>query len=156
MSTEVSLASGKSFEIHWHMIYYGTAFGEKDFFLQNLFLGAFSIFRKATASFFVSVRPSILLSECNYFDFWGFFFLSLFSFLFFQKSVENIQVSLKSDKNNGHYTWRPVYIFDHVSLSSSYNEKFLIGKDAETVKTCVLCSGTFFESRALVKWCRDI
>jgi hypothetical protein len=27
---------------------------------------------------------------------------------FFRKSVEKIQVSLKSDKNNGSFTWRPV------------------------------------------------
>ena len=37
----------------------------------------------------------------------------------FQKSVEKIQVSLKSDKNNRYFTWRPIYIFDHISLSSS-------------------------------------
>jgi len=33
--------------------------------------------------------------------------------------VEKIQFSLKSDKNNGHFTWRPTYIFDHISLSYS-------------------------------------
>ena len=38
---------------------------------------------------------------------------------FFLKSVEKIQVPLKSDKNNGYFTWRPIYIFDHISLSSS-------------------------------------
>jgi len=32
--------------------------------------------------------------------------------------LEN-QVLLESDKNNGYFTWRPVYIFDHISLSSS-------------------------------------
>jgi len=38
----------------------------------------------------------------------------------FRKSVEKIQVSLKSDKNNGYFTWcRPIYIFNHISLSSS-------------------------------------
>jgi len=30
-----------------------------------------------------------------------------------------VQVSLKSDKNNGYITWRPVHNFDHISLSSS-------------------------------------
>jgi hypothetical protein len=29
----------------------------------------------------------------------------------FRKSVEKIQISLKSDKNKGHFTWRPRYIF---------------------------------------------
>jgi len=37
----------------------------------------------------------------------------------FRKSVESLQDSLKCDKNNGHFTWRPIYIFDHTSLSSS-------------------------------------
>jgi len=36
----------------------------------------------------------------------------------FRKSVQRIQVSLKSNKNNGYFTWRPIYIFDHISLSS--------------------------------------
>jgi hypothetical protein len=27
----------------------------------------------------------------------------------FLKRVEKIQVSLKSDRNNGHFTWRPMY-----------------------------------------------
>jgi len=39
----------------------------------------------------------------------------------FRKSVEKIQVSLKSGKNNGRFTCRTirVYAFDHISLSSS-------------------------------------
>ena len=32
-----------------------------------------------------------------------------------RKSFEKIRVSLKSDKNNGHFTWRPIYSFDLVS-----------------------------------------
>jgi len=27
-----------------------------------------------------------------------------------RKSVQKIQVSLKNDTNNGHFTWRPMYI----------------------------------------------
>ena len=38
----------------------------------------------------------------------------------FRKSVDKIQVSSKSDKNNGYFTWRPIYIFDHIWLISSY------------------------------------
>jgi len=34
----------------------------------------------------------------------------------FLKCVEKFQVSLKSDKNNGYFTWRPIYI--------SYDEKY--------------------------------
>jgi len=38
---------------------------------------------------------------------------------FFGKSDEKIQLLLKSRKNNGYFTWTPIYIFDHASLSSS-------------------------------------
>jgi len=39
-----------------------------------------------------------------------------------KKSVEKIQVTLKSGKNIEYCTWRPIYIFDHISLTP-YNEK---------------------------------
>ena len=38
---------------------------------------------------------------------------------FIRKSVGKIQVSLKSDKNNGYFAWTPIYIYDNISLSSS-------------------------------------
>jgi hypothetical protein len=37
----------------------------------------------------------------------------------FWRSVDKIQVLLKSAKNNGYFTGRPIYIFDHISLSYS-------------------------------------
>jgi len=40
----------------------------------------------------------------------------------FRKSVKKIQVPIKSDKNNGYVTWRPIYVSDHISLISSLNE----------------------------------
>ena len=36
----------------------------------------------------------------------------------FRKSVEKIQISLKSDKNNGYFTWRHFDISDDTSLNS--------------------------------------
>jgi hypothetical protein len=36
-----------------------------------------------------------------------------------QKSVDKIEVSLKSDKKNGYFTWRPLYIYDNISLNLS-------------------------------------
>ena len=30
----------------------------------------------------------------------------------------NIQASLKSDKNNGYFTWRPMYMYGNISLIS--------------------------------------
>jgi hypothetical protein len=47
------------------------------------------------------------------FDLWGFFW----------KSVGKIQISLKSDKNNVYFTWRPMHICGNISLNSSEIEK---------------------------------
>ena len=38
---------------------------------------------------------------------------------YFRKSAEKIKFSLKVDKNNGHFTWSPLYIFYYISLISS-------------------------------------
>jgi len=43
--------------------------------------------------------------------------------IIFQQYLVKLQVSSKSDKNDGYFTLRPIYIFDDISLSSSYNEK---------------------------------
>jgi hypothetical protein len=43
----------------------------------------------------------------------GFSWNLVFVFFFFRKSVEEIQVSFKSDENNGHFTWRQMKIFDY-------------------------------------------
>jgi hypothetical protein len=65
--------------------------------VTDWFLGAFAKLRKATISFVMSVRPSAwnnsALTER---------ILIKFDILeFSRKSIEKIQVSLKSDKNNG-------------------------------------------------------
>jgi len=41
-----------------------------------------------------------------------------------RKTVEKIQVSLKSDKNYGYFTWILIYVFNHISMNSSQNEQF--------------------------------
>jgi len=46
-------------------------------------------------------------------------FHEIFYLRTFRKSVHKIQVSLKSNRNKGYFTWRPIYIFDHISLISS-------------------------------------
>ena len=87
------------------------------------FLGAFAKLRKVTTS----IVMSVLLSVCPYVrpsackttrlsrD--GYAQNLIFEF-FSRKSVEEIQISLKSNNNNRHYTWRPICIFDHISLIS--------------------------------------
>jgi hypothetical protein len=85
------------------------------------FLGAFSKLPKVTISLVTSVRLSFWLSTWNSsatterifmkFDTWG----------LLEKTVEKIPVSLKSDKNNGYFTWRSVYVYNSgdVAVNSS-------------------------------------
>jgi hypothetical protein len=42
----------------------------------------------------------------------------------FRKSVEKIKVSLKSEKNNGYFVWRPTYVYDNILRSYFWNEKY--------------------------------
>jgi len=83
--------------------------------------GAFTKLRRATITFVMSVhlpiRPSVRMErlDSHWTDLHNILYLSIFRI-----SVEKIQVSLKTDKNNGHITWRPVYIYYNIiSLTSS-------------------------------------
>jgi hypothetical protein len=62
------------------------------------------------------VCPSVRMEQLGsrWTDFHEILYLSIF-----QTYVEKIQVSLKSDKNNGYFTCRPTYIYDNISLSSA-------------------------------------
>ena len=57
------------------------------------------------------VRPSVRLTAWNNSAPTGRIFTKFDIWVFFEKTVENIQVglSLKSDKNKGYFTWRPIY-----------------------------------------------
>jgi hypothetical protein len=63
-----------------------------------------------------SVLPSVRLEQLgsHWKDFRQILYLSIF-----RKSLEKIHVSLKSDKNNGYFKWKPIYTFDHTLLSFS-------------------------------------
>jgi hypothetical protein len=87
---------------------------------------AFAKFRKATIRSTMSVRLSVpphetIFSHCT--DFHEIWYLSIS-----RKSVEDTQISLKSDKNNQLSEWRTIYIFGHISLSFSENEKKIVEK----------------------------
>ena len=60
----------------------------------------------------------------------------------FRKSVQKIQVSFKSDKNNGYFTWRPVRIYDRIWLKlilrMRISEKFV-----DTIKTHFMFNNFF-------------
>jgi hypothetical protein len=49
----------------------------------------------------------------------GRIFVKFHVWVFFEKSVEKIQFSVKADKNNAYCAWRLIYSCDHISLSSS-------------------------------------
>jgi len=63
----------------------------------------------------MSVRPFVRVEQLGSYrtDFNEIWYLSIF-----RKTVEKIQVSLKSGANNGYFTRIPIDIFNHISLSS--------------------------------------
>ena len=81
--------------------------------VSSPFTGAFAKLRKATVSF-MSVR----MHETAPLPLDGFWW-NIWIFEPFSKSTEKIQVSLKSDKSNGYFTWRRFHIYDNISLNSS-------------------------------------
>jgi hypothetical protein len=84
---------------------------------RTVILGAFAKLREATVSSVMFVlHPSARMEKRG--SHWTDFH-EIWNLVIFRKSVEKIQVSLKSDKNDGYFTWRPLYIYDHISLSSS-------------------------------------
>jgi hypothetical protein len=64
--------------------------------------------KRLLASSCLSVRLSVRMEQLGFqwTDFREIWHLSIL-----RKSVEKIQVSLKSDMNNGYFTWRLIYIF---------------------------------------------
>jgi hypothetical protein len=81
------------------------------------FLGAFAKLQKTTNSFVTSVRPFVRMEQFSCFHRTDSYEVSYFSIL--SRFVGNIQVSLKSGKNNGYFTVRPTYTYDLISLISS-------------------------------------
>jgi hypothetical protein len=85
-----------------------------------------SVCLPACLSVCLSVSLSVCLSVCLFFrPTWNNsiptrrIFIKFYIWWFFGKSVEKIQGSLKSDKNKGYFTWRPLKICDIISLNSS-------------------------------------
>jgi len=62
------------------------------------------------------VRPSVRMEQLG--SHWTGFFMK-FDFRVFFQNLEKIQVTITSEKNNGHFTWRPMYICDSISINSS-------------------------------------
>jgi hypothetical protein len=66
----------------------------------KMFLGAFAKLRKATISFVMSIR----LSARNKPAPTGMIFTKFYILSIFRKTVQKIQISLPSDKDNGYFT----------------------------------------------------
>jgi len=75
------------------------------------FLGAVEKLRKTTIRFVMSVGMELGSHWTDFNEIWY--------FSIFEKLVKKTPVSLKSNKNNGYFTCRPIYIFGHISLISS-------------------------------------
>jgi len=49
---------------------------------------------------------------------------SLLTSVIIRNFVTIVQVSLKSGKNNGYFTWKPIYVFEYISFHVSEKEKY--------------------------------
>ena len=91
----------------------------------TIFLRLFAKLRKANAGYVASVCPSVYLFvrmkqlSSHWRDFYEILYWTIF-----RKSVKKIQISLKYQKKNGHYTWTSMSIYDNMSLISPYIEKW--------------------------------
>ena len=81
-------------------------------------LGKLAKLRQATVSFVAPVCPSAWDKSSPI----GHFAMQL-DMSNFRKQVQKIQILLKSDKNNGHFTWRPTDIYGNIRLNASQKEK---------------------------------
>jgi hypothetical protein len=75
--------------------------------LRNPFLGAFAELWKATVSLVMTVCPSEWYNSAPT----GRIFMKFDIGVYFENLLRKIQVSLKSDKINGYFTWRPMSIY---------------------------------------------
>jgi hypothetical protein len=97
---------------------------------RHIFLGVLPKLRKATISFVMSVRLYVRMEQLgsHWTDFHEIWYLYIF-----RKSVEKIQVLLKSDKNNGHgcaacHTPHSTQYTQHIlpQHSNNFNDVFLL------------------------------
>jgi len=106
-------------------------------------LETFAEMRKATSSFVMHVPPSVYLSAWKdsaptrrtfmKFDIW----------MYFRKSVDEVQVSLRPDKNIVYYFWR-LCTFMIISRSFLIRMRSVSGRFVEKSKSRILCLITFF------------
>ena len=108
-----------SFHWIWQIIcWYYVKLTGRDVCGRHMRRSFFRRFRKIAKSDYSlrHVRTSVRMEQLgsDWTDFHEIWYLSIF-----RTSFGKIQVSLKSDKNNGCFTWRRIFIFERISLSSS-------------------------------------
>jgi hypothetical protein len=94
----------------------------------------------------LSVRPSVHMEQLD--SYWTHFHVSWY-LMIFKKIVERIQVSLKHDKNKGYFTWRPLYIYNNISLISSNNGKCFWQKCKEAENMHFRFETFFYENHGM-------
>jgi hypothetical protein len=67
----------------------------------------------------------------------------------FKKSVDRVKVSLTSDKNNWYFTWRPIYIYHHISILLIMRNVLNI---IEKTKTCFIFNKFFLKILPFIIW----
>ena len=72
-------------------------------------LSVFAKLWKASVTFVMSVHLSVRMQQRG--SHWTDFHEVYYYLSIFLKSAEKVHVSLKSDKNNRYFTWRPMHIF---------------------------------------------
>jgi len=103
--------------IHWSSQLHVT----NTLFKTHSFLGSFEKLRKATMSCVMSVclsvcqplRPSARTAQLDY---PRKNFHKIWCLIIFRKSVQKIHVSLKSNNKRRLFTWRQIFVFNHMSL----------------------------------------
>ena len=108
--------------------------------------------RKATVSFVKFVCPSAWNNSAPT---WR-ILMKLDIWAFFRNSVEKIQISLKSDKNDGYSTSRRFQIYDIISLNSSYKEKCFKSSCRENQNTHFMFSTVFPKTVPFMRKCPNM
>ena len=102
---------------------------------RRTILVAFSKIAKATVSFVMFVRLSVRMEQLgsHWTDFHEIWYLRIF-----RKSIDKIQVPLKSDKTKGYFTWSTIHAFLWYLTRFFLEWEMVQARAVETTKTHML------------------
>jgi hypothetical protein len=109
-----------------------------------------SFFRRVCKTAKSDCRPSHVCSfvRMEYLGYHGTDFHEIRCLSIFRKSRTSLRF-IKIGRDNGYSTWRPIYIYAHISLNSSWNEKCLDRSCRENQSTHFAMSNFIFENPAV-------